>query len=553
MADAQPFVTGASAHGRGGRRRHARVEHDGVPVDQERRAARRARRQGLPHPRGGARSASSRSAPSTWRARSGEGTHRSRHRLDRGACGGDHRRRSADGRQGRPGAAARGRRGERRGEGARSWSPRRCASCGSAAASRPSGCSWGSATSGWSCARSRLPLLPEKELRASLGFQVQEFIPMAVDEAVLDYDPIGEFEQDDRTMLRMLLVAAQRSMVETVVAAATGAKLEPVGLDLVPFALVRSVGTTGVGMDLEDDGDEAVIDIGAHVTNIVVHARGTVRFVRILPSGGRDVTLAIARGIGVEDEVAERLKRGEDVEFEDPRARAGDSSERRPRRGRGREATRQDDRRPRVRPTSIALARSRCSAPGASSTRSARRSSSTRRRPRAPASPACWSPAAGPSSRASSTCCASASRSRSSRGACSARTLAALAVRGGPGRGRAGARRRRRARDPREGRVSQVNLLPPDIVQAQAHRRRTLGRDRGRRARARAGLRLLPDAERQARRRQRRDRGAERDERVDPGADRGEAAVRRPAGGSAGQAAAARAPPTRARCRSRRS
>ena len=36
-----------------------------------------------------------------------------------------------------------------------------------------------------------LPYLPEKELRASLGFQVQEFIPMSVDEAVLDFDPAG--------------------------------------------------------------------------------------------------------------------------------------------------------------------------------------------------------------------------------------------------------------------------------------------------------------------------------------------------------------------------
>ena len=144
----------------------------------------------------------------------------------------------------------------------------------------------------------------------------------------LDFDPIGEFQQDDRTMLRMLLVAAQRSMVETFVSAATGAKLEPVGLDLVPFALVRSVGTTGVGMDLEEDGDEAVIDIGAHVTNIVVHARGTVRFVRILPSGGRDVTIAIARGVGVDDEVAERIKRGEDVEFaETPAPEASDAGQ----------------------------------------------------------------------------------------------------------------------------------------------------------------------------------------------------------------------------------
>ena len=137
---------------------------------------------------------------------------------------------------------------------------------------------------------------------------------MPVDDAVLDYDPIGEFEQEDRRMLRMLLVAAQRGMVDLVVQAVTGGKLEPVGLDLIPFAMVRSVGATDGGLDLEEGvAEEAIVD-GAHVTNIVVHARGATRFVRILPSGGRDVTVAIARSAGVEDEVAERLKRGEAVE-----------------------------------------------------------------------------------------------------------------------------------------------------------------------------------------------------------------------------------------------
>jgi type IV pilus assembly protein PilM len=159
-----------------------------------------------------------------------------------------------------------------------------------------------------------LPFLPEKELKASLSLQVQEFIPMPVDEAVLDYDPIGEFEQDDRKMLRMLLVAAQRAMVDQVVQAVAGAGLEPMGLDLIPFALVRAVGTPDVSMDLEEGGEEAIIDIGAHVTNIVVHERGDTRFVRILPSGGRDVTTAIARAAGVDDAVAERLKRGEEIE-----------------------------------------------------------------------------------------------------------------------------------------------------------------------------------------------------------------------------------------------
>jgi type IV pilus assembly protein PilM len=159
-----------------------------------------------------------------------------------------------------------------------------------------------------------LPWVPEKELRDSLGIQVQEFIPMAVEEAVLDFDILGEFEQEGRRMVRLLLVAAQKAMVNLVVESAMGAKLEPLGLDLVPFALVRAVGDPGAGMSLEEAGDEAIIDIGAHVTNIVVHAQGTTRFVRILPSGGRDITLAVAHGLGVENDIAERLKRGEDVE-----------------------------------------------------------------------------------------------------------------------------------------------------------------------------------------------------------------------------------------------
>jgi type IV pilus assembly protein PilM len=158
-----------------------------------------------------------------------------------------------------------------------------------------------------------LPWLPEKELRSSLAFQVQEFIPMSVEDAVLDYDPVGELEQEGRRLLRILLVAAQRGMVSGLVAGATAAKLEPVGVDLTPFALVRAVGMFE-GLDLDVQGDEAVVDVGAHVTNICVHDRGLTRFVRILPSGGRDVTLAIARGLGIEDDPAERLKRGETVE-----------------------------------------------------------------------------------------------------------------------------------------------------------------------------------------------------------------------------------------------
>lgn len=156
-----------------------------------------------------------------------------------------------------------------------------------------------------------LPWLPEKELRDTLGFQVQEFIPMASDEAVLDFDPLGEMDQGGRRMVRILLVAAHKPMVNALVEAALAAKLDPQGIDLTPFAVIRAVGMGDDGLDLDSSGDEAIVDIGAQVTSICVHDRGVTRFVRMLPSGGRDITLALASGLGVDDEVAERLKRGE--------------------------------------------------------------------------------------------------------------------------------------------------------------------------------------------------------------------------------------------------
>ena len=160
-----------------------------------------------------------------------------------------------------------------------------------------------------------VPALPPNELQESLPFQVEELIPIPIEEAVLDHDVLEELEQEGRSMLRLLVVAAQRDMIDNLVAAATKARLDPIGVDLIPFALVRAVGTTdGLGLEESDAGGEALIDVGADVTNICVHERGVSRFVRILPSGGNDITAGVATQLGVTLDQAEALKRGEAVE-----------------------------------------------------------------------------------------------------------------------------------------------------------------------------------------------------------------------------------------------
>ena len=151
-----------------------------------------------------------------------------------------------------------------------------------------------------------LPWLPVDELRKSLAFQVQDFIPMPVEQAILDFHPLEEFTNDSGgRMLRVLLVAASREMVGSALDAVTLAGLQPSMVDLTSFAVLRSQATVSAGFSLES---EALVDIGSSVTNIVVHQGGVPRFVRILLMGGGDITDAVAERLGVGAEQAESVK-----------------------------------------------------------------------------------------------------------------------------------------------------------------------------------------------------------------------------------------------------
>src|SRR4051812_17014021 len=152
-----------------------------------------------------------------------------------------------------------------------------------------------------------LPWLATEELRASLSFQVQDFIPMPVDQAILDFHPLEEFTNETGgRMLRVLLVAAARDMVGSAVEAVEKAGLSPSMVDLNSFAVLRSLMTSGSGLTSMEA--EALVDVGASITNIVVHQAGVPRFVRILLMGGADITDAVAERLGVPMEQAEAVK-----------------------------------------------------------------------------------------------------------------------------------------------------------------------------------------------------------------------------------------------------
>jgi type IV pilus assembly protein PilM len=151
-----------------------------------------------------------------------------------------------------------------------------------------------------------LPWMPQDDLKASLKFQVADLVPMPVEEAVLDFVPLEEVVSDSTKLYRGLLVAASQDAVLDSIRAVQKAGLRVSTVDLTPFAVLRVAGTQdsfGLG------GPEAVVDIGAKVTNIIVHEGGVPKFVRILLLGGDDITGAIVEKLGISPVEAEALKR----------------------------------------------------------------------------------------------------------------------------------------------------------------------------------------------------------------------------------------------------
>ena len=153
-----------------------------------------------------------------------------------------------------------------------------------------------------------LPFLEEKEFRSSLRYQVADHIPMPIESAELDFQIIEDYMTEEQEhMMRVLLVAADTEMVEAFLSTVSAAGITPAGVDLAPFAVARAVspaarGETGVA------GAEAVVDIGAGVSNIIVHHNGEARFVRILLVGGDDPTLSLSEALDISYEEAEALK-----------------------------------------------------------------------------------------------------------------------------------------------------------------------------------------------------------------------------------------------------
>jgi type IV pilus assembly protein PilM len=139
------------------------------------------------------------------------------------------------------------------------------------------------------------PVETAKELDAVVRFQAQDELPMRLDEAVIDFRPLGIVDTPAGPRQRVVLVAARRTMIEGIVAAVRAAGLRPEGVDLSAFAMIRA-------LSRGDDSPMLYLSIGG-LTNLAIAEAGDVLFTRVSGSGleGMAGVLAERRGMPIEE------------------------------------------------------------------------------------------------------------------------------------------------------------------------------------------------------------------------------------------------------------
>jgi len=131
-----------------------------------------------------------------------------------------------------------------------------------------------------------LPYLENrKELEAAVRFQAQEQIPMPMDQAVIDFQPLEVVDGEEGRRQRVLLVAARKDMVTRALDAVRGAGLRAEGIDLSAFGMIRALYEPAAA-------DEHVLYVAlGGLTNIAVASGTKCLFTRA--SGGSLDALAV--------------------------------------------------------------------------------------------------------------------------------------------------------------------------------------------------------------------------------------------------------------------
>lgn len=147
----------------------------------------------------------------------------------------------------------------------------------------------------------------EEKIEQALRKDAAVRFGLDADKDMVDYIAAGEVVTGDEVKKELIVFAASDESIRDHIKMLEGAKLRPVGIDAVPFALFRN---SGRFLRRQEDRERTVvfIDIGSGYTTVVFSRGGEISFVKQISVGVGKFNQQIASRLGIGIKDAEMLR-----------------------------------------------------------------------------------------------------------------------------------------------------------------------------------------------------------------------------------------------------
>ena len=149
-----------------------------------------------------------------------------------------------------------------------------------------------------------MPALSERELSASLKYEMEQYIPLPLDQVRTDWQILGTSNKDGRQVTSVFLVAAPiallnkyEKVIEQAGYAATIIETEMISVYRALYPL------------LHNPAPSIVLHMGAMTSSISVVKNGVILLIFTIDRGGLAITRAISSDLGIDPSQAESFKK----------------------------------------------------------------------------------------------------------------------------------------------------------------------------------------------------------------------------------------------------
>ena len=145
-----------------------------------------------------------------------------------------------------------------------------------------------------------VPTMSEVELKSTIKYQIDQYIPMSVNEAKVDWALLGQSLHDPKQQ-EVLLASTANSYAEERLEFVESLGFNVIAAEPDPIAMIRSL----LPSDVKDA--RLIIDVGEKSTDLAITFDGNPRLVRTIPTGLSTLIKAAVQNLNVQEDQARQF------------------------------------------------------------------------------------------------------------------------------------------------------------------------------------------------------------------------------------------------------